>query len=223
MLALEARYAHVPKVRRVPHRTQLRARFRRQRLTVCAAASPRSAQVPEPHPDIGDWWTLYDYGLDAVRKWPKECAPRPALRARAPALTVCAPQLQAPVPGGGVPQQGGGKVQGGEGGAPRASLRRPGWHRGASSPVDLRRCFPAAHAWRVQVMAPPTPVAMPATPVAFLFPGQGSQAVGMLQSCKDLPAVAAMLATAKRVLGYDLLSICVDGALRAAACAAAWP
>ena len=71
---------------------------------------------------------------------------------------------------------------------------------------------PAAHSACTQVMAPPTPVAVPATPVAFLFPGQGSQAVGMLQSCKDLPAVATMLATAKRVLGYDLLSICVDGA-----------
>lgn len=66
----------------------------------------------------------------------------------------------------------------------------------------------------MQVMALPTPVATPATPVAFLFPGQGSQAVGMLKSCQDLPAVAAMLATANRVLGYDLLSICTDGAQR---------
>ena len=63
-------------------------------------------------------------------------------------------------------------------------------------------------------MALPTPAAVPITPVAFLFPGQGSQAVGMLKSCAELPAVAAMLATAKRVLGYDLLSICVDGAPR---------
>jgi len=31
--------------------------------------------VPEPHPDIGDWWTLYDYGPEAVRKWAKECVP----------------------------------------------------------------------------------------------------------------------------------------------------
>ena len=90
--------------------------------------------------------------------------------------------------------------------------------------------LPAAHSVRMQVMAPPTPVAAPATPVAFLFPGQGSQAVGMLQSCKDLPAVAAMLATAKRVLGYDLLSICVEGEFlpalsrpRCADCAAAGP
>ena len=37
-------------------------------------------QVPEPHPDIGDWWTLYDYGPEAVRKWAKECVPGRAQR-----------------------------------------------------------------------------------------------------------------------------------------------
>ena len=47
--------------------------------------------------------------------------------------------------------------------------------------------------------------------MAFLFPGQGSQAVGMLSSVKDLPAVRSMLAAAQRVLGYDLLSICLTG------------
>jgi hypothetical protein len=30
-----------------------------------------SGQVPEPHADIGDWWTLYDYGLDTVKTWAK--------------------------------------------------------------------------------------------------------------------------------------------------------
>jgi hypothetical protein len=50
-----------------------------------------------------------------------------------------------------------------------------------------------------------------ATPVAFLFPGQGSQAVGMLQESAALPAVQAMLATAQRVLGYDLLELCSKG------------
>ena len=82
--------------------------------------------------------------------------------------------------------------------------------------------------------------------MAFLFPGQGSQAVGMLQvgamhqacfcqaaralacssgaaltcsladllllqGCKDIPAVKAMLATAQGVLGYDLLKVCLEG------------
>ncbi len=63
----------------------------------------------------------------------------------------------------------------------------------------------------------PSPAAaVPATRVAFLFPGQGSQAIGMLASCKDLPPVRAMLATAQRVLGYDLLAVCTDGAPRRA-------
>ena len=33
----------------------------------------------------------------------------------------------------------------------------------------------------------------------------------MLQDCKDIPAVKAMLATAQKVLGYDLLKLCLEG------------
>ena len=29
-------------------------------------------KVREPHADIGCWWTLYDYGLEAVKAWPKD-------------------------------------------------------------------------------------------------------------------------------------------------------
>lgn len=32
-------------------------------------------QAPEPHPDIGDWWALYDYGLDTISKWPVDYKP----------------------------------------------------------------------------------------------------------------------------------------------------
>eukprot|EP00930_Biecheleria_cincta_P066815 TRINITY_DN5309_c0_g2_i1.p1 TRINITY_DN5309_c0_g2~~TRINITY_DN5309_c0_g2_i1.p1 ORF type:complete len:490 (-),score=131.03 TRINITY_DN5309_c0_g2_i1:26-1495(-) len=48
-------------------------------------------------------------------------------------------------------------------------------------------------------------------PVGLLFPGQGSQYVKMLQTTKDLPAVKEMLATAQRILGYDLLDLCLNG------------
>lgn len=27
-------------------------------------------KVRQPHPDIGCWWTLYDYGLEEVKRWP---------------------------------------------------------------------------------------------------------------------------------------------------------
>lgn len=32
-----------------------------------------------------------------------------------------------------------------------------------------------------------------------------------MQSCKDIPAVKSMLATAQSVLGYDLLQLCLEG------------
>ena len=33
----------------------------------------------------------------------------------------------------------------------------------------------------------------------------------MLQATKDIPAVAKMLQTARKVLGYDLLQLCLEG------------
>jgi hypothetical protein len=33
---------------------------------------PQVKKVQEPHPDIGCWWTLYDYGLEKVKTWPKD-------------------------------------------------------------------------------------------------------------------------------------------------------
>lgn len=32
-----------------------------------------------------------------------------------------------------------------------------------------------------------------------------------MQDCKDIPAVKAMLATAQKALGYDLLKLCLEG------------
>lgn len=48
--------------------------------------------------------------------------------------------------------------------------------------------------------------------IAFLFPGQGAQFVGMAQSlCESLPAARQLFDRASALLGYDLLSICANG------------
>src|SRR5437870_13448144 len=49
-------------------------------------------------------------------------------------------------------------------------------------------------------------------PTAFLFPGQGSQYVGMGKAlCDALPAARRLFDEAAALLGYDLLDVCVNG------------
>jgi [acyl-carrier-protein] S-malonyltransferase len=48
--------------------------------------------------------------------------------------------------------------------------------------------------------------------VAFLFPGQGAQAVGMGAAvCAKVPAAKALFNRAAEVLGYDLFKLCLAG------------
>eukprot|EP00526_Cylindrotheca_closterium_P013865 CAMPEP_0113625214 /NCGR_PEP_ID=MMETSP0017_2-20120614/13023_1 /TAXON_ID=2856 /ORGANISM="Cylindrotheca closterium" /LENGTH=351 /DNA_ID=CAMNT_0000535319 /DNA_START=72 /DNA_END=1127 /DNA_ORIENTATION=+ /assembly_acc=CAM_ASM_000147 len=48
--------------------------------------------------------------------------------------------------------------------------------------------------------------------VAFMFPGQGAQFVGMCgEVCKDVPAAKALFDEASEILGYDLLEVCTEG------------
>ncbi|MBP6901679.1 MAG: ACP S-malonyltransferase [Burkholderiaceae bacterium] len=49
------------------------------------------------------------------------------------------------------------------------------------------------------------------TPFAFVFPGQGSQAVGMLDAWGDHPAVRATLEEASAALGQDLAALIAGG------------
>src|SRR5260221_3972463 len=47
---------------------------------------------------------------------------------------------------------------------------------------------------------------------AFLFPGQGAQAIGMGQSlCATVPAARQLFDEASSVLGYDLAAVCASG------------
>eukprot|EP00216_Chloropicon_sp_CCMP2111_P006015 CAMPEP_0198235850 /NCGR_PEP_ID=MMETSP1446-20131203/1725_1 /TAXON_ID=1461542 ORGANISM="Unidentified sp, Strain CCMP2111" /NCGR_SAMPLE_ID=MMETSP1446 /ASSEMBLY_ACC=CAM_ASM_001112 /LENGTH=537 /DNA_ID=CAMNT_0043917239 /DNA_START=83 /DNA_END=1696 /DNA_ORIENTATION=+ len=119
----------------------------------------------EPHPDIGDWWTLYDYGLDAVLKWDKAHKPN----------------------------------------YPEEMKRR-------MDDEDRKREKKERKARQLEMAATgKKPAAVKKTPVAFLFPGQGSQSVGMPKDCLDVPKVKEMFAKAEQVLGYDLLSVCQNG------------
>ncbi|XP_015786474.1 probable malonyl-CoA-acyl carrier protein transacylase, mitochondrial [Tetranychus urticae] len=45
----------------------------------------------------------------------------------------------------------------------------------------------------------------------ILFPGQGSQFVGMGHDMLDIPSVQKMFETAESILGYDLLELCLNG------------
>ncbi|CAE8603310.1 unnamed protein product, partial [Polarella glacialis] len=68
-------------------------------------------------------------------------------------------------------------------------------------------CLASPEAFAVLPPTPPTTT----LPIALIFPGQGSQYVGMLEDVKVLPAVRDMLQQAEAILGYDLLKFCSDG------------
>lgn len=140
----------------------------RAKLVALEKKYAKVKKARQPHPHVGDWWTIYDYGLEQVKKWDTTYVhPYPEVLRRA-----------------------------------REEKERK------AAKAERRKAKADAAAKGITL---PIKKAAPTGPIGFLFPGQGSQAVGMLKESKDLPAVKKMLETAKKVLGYDLLSICLEG------------
>ena len=52
--------------------------------------------------------------------------------------------------------------------------------------------------------------------IAWVFPGQGSQAIGMAEAVLELPGARERFARASDLLGRDLLAICAGEGLEAA-------
>ncbi|XRB13140.1 malonyl-CoA-acyl carrier protein transacylase [Pseudoscourfieldia marina] len=130
-------------------------------------------KVRVPHADIGDWWTLYDYGLDVVKTWPANYDPKyPEVAHRQ-------------------------KME-----AKKAAEKEARKARRAAKPPMALDDDDDDTAKKPK---------MPTGPIAFLFPGQGSQMVGMCASVKDDAACKQLFDKAKQVLGYDLLDLCLSG------------
>ncbi|DBB12917.1 TPA: hypothetical protein ACH3X3_005670 [Trebouxia sp. C0006] len=147
----------------------------RDQLRALEKLYAHTPKCQEPHPDIGCWQTLYDYGPDAVKSWAKDYKhPYPEEIKRAKDL--------------------------------EAKKRRKAERKAQSVGLAIEAAAPSK-----QEVTPARKTAEQSTPIAFVFPGQGSQAVGMLQASKELPAVKKMLQQAEAVLGYDLLQLCLEG------------
>ncbi|XP_074083206.1 malonyl-CoA-acyl carrier protein transacylase, mitochondrial [Macrotis lagotis] len=95
------------------------------------------------------------------------------------------------------------------------SLRRRLWSAAARGPPDvvdvaalLRDATVGAEP---RPAPPPRPRQSPETTSVLLFPGQGSQAVGMGRALLRYPGARALYEAAGRVLGYDLLELSLRG------------
>lgn len=65
------------------------------------------------------------------------------------------------------------------------------------------KCDQEKHSYRPQIDPTVTSI--------FLFPGQGSQFVGMGKNLINIPSVKLLYEKANSILGYDLLNLCLNG------------
>ena len=145
---------------------------------------------PRCHPDLGCWWTLYDYGLDVVQTWAHDYKPDyPESRRRQKALEekrLFKEQRR----------------------KKRQELEAQIELEIAEAKGELKNITIKDGKTDNSVIDPST---MNNSPIAFLFPGQGLQSVGMLKSCQDIPKVKEMCEKAKEILGYDILDVYING------------
>jgi len=134
------------------------------RLLELEAAYKDTPKARIPHPDIGDFWALYDYGLDHVKTWPSDYEPP-----------------------------------------------YPETIRNLKLDVERKKVKMERKARRLALARGQVIWEVPDSDIAFVFPGQGSQEVGMVTTEKDLPGVQHLAAQAAAVMGYDVLSVCLDG------------
>ena len=154
---------------------------------------------PEPHADIGDWWALYDYGPETVYGWPKEHKPEYPERRRDAKLAEEKRAYKAK------------RAAAREAAIAEEVAQLAISGKGAAETSAEAPAAQAAKSEAAATAATPAPPDLDSSPVAFLFPGQGSQCVGMLKSIAHVPEVRSMCDRASAILGYDLLDVCVNG------------
>ena len=158
---------------------------------------------PRPHRDIGDWWALYDYGPETVYGWTPDFEPDyPEQRRNAKDAAEKREWKK--------------KRKAARDAAIAAEVaKREGTQMPTSAdalPIAALKVSEVTDATATATRATRATADADASPVAFLFPGQGSQKVGMLASAAaELPSVRAMCDKASEILGYDLLDVCVNG------------
>lgn len=85
-------------------------------------------------------------------------------------------------------------------------IRRPSTNQPGSPPPDDPASLPYSEPVKQR-----RPGKDPSDCSVFLFPGQGSQFVGMGRGLLKYPNVKEMFTVAQKILGYDLLSLCLQG------------